>query len=384
MKIGIITDRIDLDLKQKTGISNYIRYLIQNISKIQHSHTIYLVHYEKNPDPLYQNMNELIASLYPIQPTRFLQTSLTNTLKLPSLLKEKNIDLIHSPLPSPFMNSLFLLRDFKKVLTIHDIYLFFPQFRAKIYPLPKGWAHDQLWKHTLVAIRNKVDKYIVISENTKKDVKKYLKIPEDKIEVIYLAPDEKFRQIDCGIPEFIGSPFILSDTVESFHTTRLDIIEMYYKLRKKGVKHKLVIFGGGNMSHKSKLEKKIGDLNLQSNIIFAGHVSDNDLLKLYNTADLYIRPSWYEGFGLPPLEAMACGCPVIVSNVGSLPEVVGDAGILANPYNINEWVDVIYNVLINDGLRQDMIKKGLKRTKMFSWEKTAKETIKVYESLYNS
>jgi len=383
MKIGIITDRIDQDSNQKTGISNYTRDLILNISNLDHENTIYLIHYEKNSDPLYQNMNEIIASLYNGPSTRFLQTSLTNTVKLPPLLKNKNIDIIHSPLPSPFLNSFFLLQDFKKVLTVHDLYMFFPQFRTKIYPHPKGWAHDQLWKRTLHAIRSKVDKYIAVSESTKKDIVKFLKIPEDRVKVIYEAPHERFKQMKLEIPEFIGSPFILSDTVESFHTTRLDIIEMYYRLRKRGIETKLVIFGGGNELHKIKLEKMIRDLNLQSDIIFTGHVSNNDLLKLYNAAELYIRPSLYEGFGLPPLEAMACGCPVAVSNVASLPEVVADAGMLVDPHNINDWVDGIYNILTNDGLREDFINKGLKRSKMFSWEKTAKETMKVYESVYN-
>lgn len=377
MKIGIITDIIDL--KEKTGIPNYLKYLVHYTSKVQHNHTIYLVHYENNPDSLYQNMNEIIAPLYPVKPTRLLQTSLTDALKLPSLLKENDIDLIHAPSPTPFHNPLFLQHGFKKVLTIHDLYKFFPHLRHKLKYNLKGWAHDLLWRHTLLAIKNNVDKYIADSENTKKDILKFLKVPEDKIEVIYLAPHERFKQMKLEIPGFISSPFILSDNIRS------DIIEMYYKLKKRGVEHKLIIFGGGNVNEleKTELGKIIGDLNLQNDIIFAGYVSDNDLLKLYNTADLYIRPSWYEGFGLPPLEAMACGCPVIVSNVASLPEVVGDAGILVDPYNINEWADVIYDVLINDGLRQDMIKKGLTRAKMFSWQKTAKETVKVYESVYN-
>ena len=378
MNIGIITDIIDL--KQKTGIPNYLRYLVQNLSEIEHSHYIHLVHYQNCADPLYQNMNEIIAPLYSVKPTRLLQTTLTDAFKLPPLLKENDIDLIHAPLPTPFHNPLFLQQGFKKVLTIHDMYKFFPHLRHKFHNSPKGWVHDVLWRHTLVAIKNNVDKYIADSKNTKNDIIHFLNVPKDKIEVIYLAPHERFKPMKFDIPEFIGSPFILSDSIRS------DIIEMYYKLKKIGVKHKLVVFGGGNVNklQKTALQTSIDQLNLQKDIIFAGYVSDNDLVKLYNTADVYIRPSWYDGFGIPPLEAMACGCPVVVSNVGSLPEVVGNAGILANPYNIDEWVDAIHNILLNEGVRDDLINKGLERAKMFSWKKMAKETVKVYESVRDS
>lgn len=121
--------------------------------------------------------------------------------------------------------------------------------------------------------------------------------------------------------------------------------------------------------------------NLQNDVIFTGYISDGDLPALYNAADLFVYPSLYEGFGLPPLEAMACGCPVITSNTSSLHEVVGDAGIMVDPYDVDRLADAMHKVLSNDGLREDMIKKGLERAEMFSWEKTARETLKVYEEV---
>lgn len=108
-----------------------------------------------------------------------------------------------------------------------------------------------------------------------------------------------------------------------------------------------------------------------------------ELPKLYNAADLFVFPSFYEGFGLPPLEAMACGCPVITSNTSSLPEVVGDAGIMVDPHDVEGLADATHKILNNDGLKQDMIKRGLKRAKMFSWERCARETLDVYEDVYN-
>ena len=106
--------------------------------------------------------------------------------------------------------------------------------------------------------------------------------------------------------------------------------------------------------------------------------------KFYNAADVLVFPSFYEGFGLPPLESMACGTPVITSNTSSLPEVVGDAGIMIDPYDVDTLAKSMYQILTNDELKNDMVKKGLERAKMFSWEQAAKETSKMYEEVYNS
>ena len=119
-------------------------------------------------------------------------------------------------------------------------------------------------------------------------------------------------------------------------------------------------------------------------MIFTGYLPDEDLPALYNAADLFVYPSIYEGFGLPPLEAMSCGCRVITSNTSSLPEVVGDAGIMIDPYDTDALTSSIYEVLTNNELRADMVKKGLERAKMFSWEKTAEETLEIYKDVCNN
>jgi len=189
---------------------------------------------------------------------------------------------------------------------------------------------------------------------------------------IHLAADEKFKPANFEKP----FDFILSDTPTP------DLIKIFYKLKKKGFKHKLVIFSMRGFGYK-KAKEMVYELGLQNECYFKGYVPEDALVKLYNTADVYVRLAGYEGFGLPPLEAMACGCPVVATNVGSLPEVIGEAGILKDLNDTEGLTEAIYEVLTNEGLRQDMIKKGLKRAKMFSWEKTAKETVKVYEYIYN-
>ncbi|ETA67447.1 glycosyltransferase [Methanolobus tindarius DSM 2278] len=378
MKVGIITEVMDLE--DKSGIPNYLKYILANIPHVNREHEFCLIHYQKSNNQLYKNMDEIIVPLYNVKPTRFLQTVATDAIKLTPILKENDIDVIHNPSPTPFHNPLFLQNGFKKVMTIHDLYKFLPSFQTKLHQNPKMWMHDVLWRKTLFAIRNNVDKFIAVSNNTKQDMVKFLKVPEEKIETIYSAPHDRFKQIKMDIPEYIDAPFILSDNIRS------DIIEMYYRLRKKGVYIKLVIFGSGNVTSQKRmeLEKMIAYLGLNNDIIFAGRVSDEEMVKLYNTAEIYIRPSWYEGFGLPPLEAMACGCPVIVSNVGALPEVVADAGILANPHNVDEWTTSMYKILTNEDFKEELIHRGLERAKLFSWEKTTKRTVEVYEKVYNS
>jgi glycosyltransferase involved in cell wall biosynthesis len=120
---------------------------------------------------------------------------------------------------------------------------------------------------------------------------------------------------------------------------------------------------------------------LKSDVLYLGYVPDNELGKFYNLASLFVYPSFYEGFGLPPLEAMACGCPVIVSNVASLPEVCGEAVFYVDPNDIGCITQGMNRVLNDETLRKSLIMKGLERSKLFSWEKSAKEHLKVFEEI---
>ena len=124
-------------------------------------------------------------------------------------------------------------------------------------------------------------------------------------------------------------------------------------------------------------------LGLEREVIFAGYVDEDELPAWYNAADLFVYPSLYEGFGLPPLEAMACGCPVITSNTSSLPEVVGDAGIMVDPHDVDALADAMERVLTDESLREDMRRRGLERAKRFSWQRSAREMWDIYEEVYH-
>ena len=158
------------------------------------------------------------------------------------------------------------------------------------------------------------------------------------------------------------------------------LINAYYHLKKERMEHKLVIVGKTTLGSDEILET-VKEMQLQNEVLFPGYVPDEDLPAMYNAAALFVFPSLFEGFGFPPLEAMACGTPVISSNTTSLPEIVGDAGIMVSPNDITELTRAMYEVLTNNDLRRSLIDKGLNRVKMFSWENTVSETLKVYQDV---
>ena len=372
MKVGIISDRLNRTL---TGVGNYVYNLINELAKINEKN-IYLINYKKIK--LFSELNNIIIkNPFKKLPKKysyyFWHLYLNYYLKMENL----NLDIIHSPENV----SLFIkLKNQKKIVTVYDtIAFYFP----KMSDLITRYRYKMLFPKTLKS----ADIIISISHHTKEDIIKYLKIPEDKIKVIHLAANENYKPVNEKEIEKIkqkynlNDPFILYVGGLAPNKNVEKIIKAYYKLKKQGTTHKLIITGVKRYKYKSIFET-IDKLNLQKDVIFTGYVPDEDLPALYNAADLFVYPSLYEGFGLPPLEAMACGAPVITSNTSSLSEVVGDAGIIVNPYDVDELTNKIYEVLTNEGLREELSKKGLERAKLFSWRKCAEEHLKVYEQVY--
>ncbi len=372
MKIGIISERLNRPL---TGVGTYTQHLIKELSKICSKNEIYLVDYSDYK--LFEDLNKIIiASWIKYLPMKSYCWHLYSQFKLSN--NNHDLDIIHSPENA----SLFVkLKDQKKIITTYDL---IPKFYPDTIDHITLFRFKYLFPRTLKT----ADKIIAISNSTKKDLIDYFNIPEGKIKVILLAADEKFKPLNKDETEEIkrrynlNFPFILYVGNLAKHKNIPALIKAFYKITKKGISHKLVITGKRGCKYKEIFET-IDKLNLQDDVMFTGYVSDEDLPALYNAAELFVYPSLYEGFGLPPLEAMACGTPVITSNTSSLPEVVGDAGIMVDPHDVDELADTMYDVLTNDGLKEDLIKKGLERAKMFSWEKCALETLKVYKELYS-
>lgn len=375
MKVGILSHILG---RRKSGIDNYLCNTIEEMIKAGHAKDLYLFHHEKSDLKIYSKTNDIIT---PYPPYKFIKN-----LGVVKAIKNLDLDVFHLPfhwysLISPF----FLNSKVKKVITIHDI---IPILLQKELNLPHVL---KLWGPSLKLIKNRVDCIICDSEHTKIDCMNYLNIPEEKFKVIYLAAQENFKVIDdkSSIKSDlkhkynIQDPFILYVGIVELRKNIPLLIKSFAKVKKKGIPHKLV-FVGAKSQDLAVFYKLLDKLKLRNDAIFTGYVADEDMVKFYNLADIFILPSLYEGFGLPVIEAMACGCPVIASNSSSLPEVVGNAGVLIDPNDYRPWVDPIYEILTNDGFKQKLIKKGLKRSKTFSWEKTSKETWQVYEDVCNN
>lgn len=275
--------------------------------------------------------------------------------------------------------------DRNAIVTVFDLALHvFKNVYAGVYGGLANLLHKldvPLW---IEPLKKRKPKLMAISEFTKKEIMTNLNYPSEKIDAIHLGVDlEKYRPLtNFEKPECFTGKTVLYTGTESYRKNIPTLIKAFYKLKKKVPNVKMVKVGKpeDRQGRKNVLEL-INELKLGDDITFVGYVSEEDLPLFYNSADLFVFPSFYEGFGLPPLEAMACGLPVVASNTSSLPEVIGDAGIMKDPYDVDGFANAMHSVLTNDGLREDMVKKGLKRAKLFSWEKTATKTLKVYEEI---
>jgi len=234
----------------------------------------------------------------------------------------------------------------------------------------------------------RADHIIAVSESTKKDTMQLLGVPERKISVIHEAANPIYKQLDREearrrLAETYELPehFILFVSTLEPRKNITALLQAYYQLIDDyKLPHKLVLAGRKGWLF-DDVFNTVSRLKIEDDCIFLGRVPLEHLPYLYNAAEALVHPAFYEGFGLPPLEAMACGTPVVVSNVSALPEIVGDAGLLADPNDVEELEVAIYRALTDTDLRETMIERGLKRAALFSWERAARETLEVYRQV---
>lgn len=222
---------------------------------------------------------------------------------------------------------------------------------------------------------------IAVSQHTKNDLIKHLKVPDNKISVVYNGVDHSvFKPYDIKL---LDKPYILCVGSERPRKNLDRLFEAFTRLKTEFSELKLVKWGHSGRHKKFRRDtvRKLDSLGIGRDVIFVDGTSRLDLAHYYSAAALLAYPSLYEGFGLPPLEAMACGCPVVTSNSSSLPEVMGGAGIMVNPYDADSLFRAMRRVLADNELRDDIIRRGLKQSRRFSWEKTAEETLEVYNKV---
>jgi glycosyltransferase involved in cell wall biosynthesis len=285
------------------------------------------------------------------------------------------MDVLHSPdfIP-PFRRSC------KSVITIHDLnFLLYPHFLT-----PESARY---YSQIDQAVRN-CDHIIAVSESTKRDIIRLTGAAEHKISVVYEAAHPMYRPLnDQALCQKVKSHFgsdldyiLFVSTIEPRKNVPTLLMAFKQLLDSYRPAVNLVLGGekGWLFDEVFALVEKLG---LGGRVRFVGKVTPEDLLGLYNAAKLLVHPAFYEGFGLPPLEAMACGTPVVVSNTSSLPEVVGDAALLVDPSDVDGLTVAMWRMLSDETLRRQMIAKGLKRARLFSWRKAAAETLGIYRRL---
>jgi len=368
MKIAIDTRPV---AKRKAGIGQYVFNIVKKLSEIDKENEYIL--FGGPIKSLGKNFRQkrLIGKIQ-----RIFNTLWKRIYFPPIEWLVGKVDLVH------FTNFVVLPTFAKRIiLNIYDLsYLAHPEFAEK--------KNLTLLKKFVPVSIEKATKIITISKFSKSQIIKHFKVPEDKIFVIYPAANEEFKPLSNLDREKVKRKYKLEKdfilylgTLEPRKNVET-LIKAYNELPLIKEEFDLVIAGerGWLYSNIFKLVKK---LYLEDKIKFLGYVSDQERVLLYNLATVFVFPSFYEGFGMPPLEAMACGTPVICSNTSSLPEVCEDAALYIDPYNLDDLKEALSKLLTDESLRKKLAGLGFEQARKFSWLDSAKKTLEVYRIVYS-
>lgn len=366
--------RIAIDARKlhDFGIGTYVRNLVREFAQTPGDETFVLIC--RPEDAAFVRG---LGTRFEAWPDRSGNYSLREQLTVPIDLRRAKVHLFHAPhyVVSP-------LTTCPVVVTIHDcIHLRFPQY------LPNRMAH--VYARTFMAIAaRRARRIITVSQASKEDIQAYLHAPADRIDVIpngldarFLTPPDEEQVARVRQRFLLDAPFILYAGNIKPHKNVDRLIEAYAQLRQDGHQDLKLLIIGDELSKYPGLRRLVHRHHLHQHVRFFGFVPDATLQVLYKLASAFVFPSLYEGFGFPPLEAMACGTPVITSNVSSLPEVVGDAALLVPPTDAGAIAEAMARVLTDTRLRRDMVTRGLARARTFSWAEAAARTRAVYHAV---
>lgn len=373
MKIGI--DGRAAIWYRGTGIGTYTYELLEAFNNIDDINN-YMIYIAKDYN-LDINLNNNFSE---IEISSKLKNNFWNSINS-STPTNSSIDLYHNP-----QNGIgaTLPKTCPLVITLHDI------IPIKL-PETVGSIYLDLFNKQMSSIISNCDGIITVSNFSKDDISSCFNFPKEKIFVTPLASEKIYKPLNKNYcKDFIKKVYGISDDfilyVGGFSPRKniIGLIDAYSKAIPNIPQNtKLVILGKHGISYEL-YKKRVSDLNLENNVLFPGFIPPSYMPLFYNAAELFVYPSFYEGFGLPPLEAMACGTPVICSNVTSIPEVVGDAAILINPNDMDNLKNSIAEVLTNPELKHSLIKKGIFRNSMFTWNNTAHSTLLAYNNIMNN
>lgn len=368
MRIGI-----DARLYSQTGVGRYIRNLIYQLKLIDTRN--YYVIFLNSKD---YGKFELPSGRWEKRKVDIHWHSLAEQTKFPNIILREKCDLIHFP-----YFSIPLLYDGKFIVTVHDLIMnHFDTGRVSTWPTPiykiKQLGYKIVFKNAL----SKSCKIITVSQASKRELIKHYHVPEDKIIVTYEASEPRLANVDPPKNLLHPTPrsYILYVGNAYPHKNLNRLLNVFKNIQERFPKIQLVMVGQIDTFYK-RLEKET-KVKKVPRVTFTGEVTDNNLAWLYSNALCFVFPSLMEGFGLPPLEAMSYGCPVVAANVSSIPEVCDEACLYFDPTNEIDIEQKITQILDdkNKILKEKLIQKGFVQIKRYNWEKTALETLKAYES----
>jgi len=373
--------RVAIDIRRinEFGVGTYTRNAIRTLARLDKENEYFLLGIPGRlgeVGPLPPNFITI-----PTHPNDF---SLQSYLELNRTLKQHNCDLLHVPhlfwkpqsVPCPY------------VVTVHD--LLDHLYKLKSNSWVKQSLHFQLTKRTL----HRAARIFAVSNFSKKDTERLFKVPGDKIEVIYNALDDRFQQGHATDADRkliaeryqVTYPFLLYAGRISPHKNVVRIIEAFAALKAELEKEgrypdlKLIIIGD-ELSKHADLRRAVIKSRVQNDVRFLGFVPIGVLRIFYDLAKVFVFPSLYEGFGLPPLEAMAHGTPVVTSNTSSIPEVVGNAAVMVNPENVFEIMHALHRVLLDQTVREKLKARGVVQAQRFSWDDSVRRMLNVYHDV---
>jgi glycosyltransferase involved in cell wall biosynthesis len=373
--------KIAIDIRRLTdfGVGTYIRNVVRTLGRLDHENEYFLI----GPTAKFREMGTLPANFYATEVSTP-ERSVKGYREFRSVLQGLNCDLVHIPnlfsvpraLPCPY------------VMTVHDMLEHMSQAREQ-----NGFwrsIHFQLTKRVLSGAA----RIVAVSNFTKTEIEKLFGIPGERVEVVYNAIDDRFLHGHASAADRqlivqryqVTYPFLLYAGRISPHKNVVRMIEAFSALKTQLEKDcqlpdlKLIIIGD-DLSGNPDLRRTVVRSGVHNDVRFLGFVPIEVLRIFYDMAKIFVFPSLYEGFGLPPLEAMAHGTPVVASNVSSLPEVVGNAAVLVNPENVFEIMRALHRVLLDQTLRDRMKERSYQQAAKFSWEKSVRRIIDVYRQI---
>lgn len=360
----------------RRGMGNYVFSLLEELRRVDSAHE-FIVYDGRDPVSVVSpNRSWRAVSVGPANyPIR-------EQLSLPLRCTRDRTDLLHCPANTC---PLVLPRQIKLVVTIHDVMFMMPHSElpasASIYHRAGALYRRITARHAA----RRADAIIAVSRKSASDIERYLGVPAERIRVIHEAPASRFRRFDS--PSALGAVraagvtgrFILAlGGADPRKNTRraIEAFAAAAKFQAKGLKLVVVGLSPRSIPTFGEHAERCG---VGGEVVFTAFVPEETLVAMYKAAEMFLYPSLYEGFGLPVLEAMACGTPVIASTAGSLPEVAADAAVLVDPSDICAIADAIGRVATDAEFHTDLIRRGSARARLFSWERAASQTIRVYE-----